>query len=85
MEAVRCICGQTLLFKSECDFDDINTDTWTFHLSVDCHDPLNDCCKRRIIQGVDNTLAGVTHLKSICSVDRNFVVNIQVPEEMEEE
>ena len=85
MEVVTCICGNQLLMKSECDFDDVDTDTWTFNLSVECHDELNDCCKSRIKIGIDNTINGVMRLKSIASMNRNYVINIQVPEEMEEE
>ena len=86
MEVVKCICDNRLLMKSECDFDDVETDTWTFNLSVECHDELNDCCKRRIKYGIDNTINGVLHLQSIASeMNRNYVINIELPEEMEEE
>ena len=86
MEVVRCICGNRLLMKSECDFDDVETDTWTFNLTVECHDVLNDCCKSRILFGIDNTVNGVLTLQSMSSItNRNYVINIQVPEEMEEE
>jgi len=85
MEVVKCVCGNQLLMKSECDFEDIETDTWTFNLSVECHDSLNGCCKGRIMMGIDNTVRGLIRIQELAEMNRNYVIHIDVPEELRRE
>ena len=84
MEAVECECGNVLLMKAECDFDDLESETWRFDMSVTWHDPLNDCCKERIRIGMDNCIQSVIWFKSVAEIDRNYEINFELPEDCDD-
>lgn len=83
MESVTCSCGNHLLMSSECDFSDIDTDTWSFTIRIKCGDPLNTCCKEKIQEGLDSVCMGMQLLHR--EIGKNFEIYVELPGNDEDE
>lgn len=81
MESVTCSCGNNLLMTSECDFSDSHTDTWEFTIRIKCLESLNQCCKEKIQQGLDDVCMGMQIMHR--EMGKNFVINVELPGEEE--
>jgi len=81
MESVTCSCGNKLLISTHCGFDDVKSDTWEFSVRIQCPDILNDCCKARIQQGLDDMVIGMNYLRM--ETGKEFIINVELPGEEE--